>query len=91
MNRRVSIIITGRVQGVFFRASARETAIGLGLAGWVRNRPDGRVELLAEGPDAGVTALLQWCQSGPPRARVDECRVEDAEPLGNLTGFQVLR
>lgn len=91
MNRRVSVIISGRVQGVFFRATAREKAVGLGLTGWVRNRPDGSVELLAEGTDAAVAALLQWCQSGPPRARVDECRVKQAEPLGDLTDFLVVR
>jgi acylphosphatase len=89
MTRRIHVTISGRVQGVFFRAKAREKAVSLGLTGWVRNLPDGRVEVLAEGPDAPIAALLQWCQSGPPRARVDECRVSELKPLGDMREFLV--
>jgi acylphosphatase len=68
--RRVRAIVTGRVQGVAFRASAVDEARRHGLTGWVRNSPDGTVELEAQGDDAGVTALLAWCAHGPPGARV---------------------
>ncbi len=63
--------ITGRVQGVGFRASLLEAAAPLQLRGWVRNRRDGRVEALVQGPSEAVQALLDWCRRGPPAARVD--------------------
>lgn len=62
--------VSGRVQGVYFRASAREAARRLGLRGWVRNLPDGRVEALASGPAAAVDAFARWLADGPPQARV---------------------
>ena len=64
-------LITGRVQGVFFRASTAREAERLGLKGWARNLPDGRVEVLALGPAARIAALAAWLAVGPPRARVD--------------------
>lgn len=67
--------IRGRVQGVYYRASAREEALRLGLGGFVRNCDDGSVELCAEGPRAAVQALLRWCERGPPAARVDAVEV----------------
>jgi acylphosphatase len=72
--------ITGRVQGVAFRASTVITARVLGLAGWVANRADGSVEAVAEGDEAGVAALIRWCHQGPPAARVDHIEVTD-EPM----------
>jgi len=68
---RIRALVSGRVQGVFFRAETREQARRLGLCGWVRNLPDGNVEVLAEGDEQPVRALLTWCRSGPPHARVD--------------------
>ncbi|HEY0503970.1 MAG TPA: acylphosphatase [Lysobacter sp.] len=65
-------IVSGKVQGVFFRASAREQALELGLRGWARNLPDGRVEVLAAGDDAALDALTAWLREGPPMARVDD-------------------
>ncbi len=62
--------VRGRVQGVGYRASCRLRAIDLGLGGWVRNRPDGSVELEAEGPPDRLTELRLWCEQGPPSARV---------------------
>ena len=88
-HRRVSVTVSGRVQGVGFRAAASERAGQLGLTGWVRNLPDGRVELLAEGPAASIAMFLLWCQSGPSWSRVEACQVVDAPPLGDLTGFRV--
>jgi len=69
--------ITGRVQGVAFRASTVATARALGLGGWVANRADGSVEAVAEGDDAAVAALVRWCHHGPPAAHVDHVEVTD--------------
>lgn len=91
MNKRVHVWVSGRVQGVFFRASARDKAVGLGLAGWVRNLPDGRVEILAEGEPRRIAEFLDWCRTGPPRARVEECRVVEETPLGEGGEFEVRR
>ena len=64
-NCRVTVIISGLVQGVFFRASTREMAVSKGLKGWVRNLPDGNVEALFEGPIDIVDEAVKWCQHGP--------------------------
>ena len=77
MKRRVHIYVSGRVQGVFFRASTKDQAQRLGLTGFVRNCPDGRVEILAEGSSEAVEALLDWCRTGPPGARVERVQVSD--------------
>jgi len=69
--------ITGRVQGVAFRASTVATARALGVGGWVANRADGSVEVEVEGDEAAVAALVRWCQHGPPAARVDHVEVTD--------------
>ena len=69
--------ITGRVQGVAFRASTVATARALGLSGWVANRADGSVETVAQGDDTAVAALVRWCHHGPPAARVDRVEVLD--------------
>ncbi|QDP19836.1 acylphosphatase [Sphingomonas xanthus] len=73
--------ISGRVQGVFFRAWVREQAEGLGLAGWVRNCADGTVEAELEGEEDVVSQMIDRMQSGPPLARVDDLEVEASEPL----------
>lgn len=65
------LFISGLVQGVGFRAALENSARALQLAGWVRNRRDGRVEALVQGPEAAVQTLVQWCHHGPPAARVD--------------------
>jgi acylphosphatase len=80
--RRVRVWIAGRVQGVAFRYATREEAAALGLGGWVRNLPDGRVEALFDGPAEKVEAVLRWCAKGPPAARVTnvETREEDPPP-----------
>jgi len=69
-NIRTYLIIEGRVQGVWFRESTRRKAAALGLTGWVRNRPDGTVEAVVEGPEQEVEELVSWCRIGPPSARV---------------------
>lgn len=83
------LYIEGRVQGVFYRASARDEARRLGLSGWVKNLPDGRVELLAEGPRDKLERLLAWCRQGPPAARVDDVAVGWGEYSGSHDGFDV--
>jgi acylphosphatase len=85
---RCRVIVAGRVQGVFFRDSCERVATGLGVDGWVRNRPDGTVEVVAEGDRAAVDELLAWCRHGPPRARVDRIDVTD-EPVAAERGFRV--
>jgi acylphosphatase len=86
--RRVHVRIRGRVQGVFFRAEARVRAESLGLAGWVRNAPDGSVEVEFEGDEERVESMLGWCRRGPSGANVDDVQVESEEPTGE-TGFSV--
>lgn len=67
---RVHLIIKGYVQGVFYRASTRDTAVRLGLKGWVRNLPDGSVEVVFEGPVDKIQQAIHWCREGPPGASV---------------------
>ncbi len=86
--RRVHVFVTGRVQGVFFRAECAERALALDLAGWVRNASDGRVEAVFEGPGPHVEAMLRWCRHGPSRARVDSVDLREETPAGE-TGFRV--
>ncbi len=87
--RRIHACISGRVQGVFYRASTYEKALSLGLKGWVKNLPDGRVELVAEGPHDKIEELLKWCKQGPPGARVTNIEVEMEEPSRDFTGFSI--
>lgn len=79
--------ISGHVQGVFFRASTAREAGRLGVSGWARNLADGRVEVLAEGENAAVLALLAWLRKGPPLARVAAVEVRDEVATCDLTGF----
>jgi acylphosphatase len=74
------MLISGRVQGVFFRQSTRQLAERLGLVGWVRNRSDGRVEAVFQGPPARVAEIERWCRQGPPGAHVREVESQD-QPL----------
>ena len=71
-------VVTGKVQGVWFRASARQEAERLGVSGYARNRPDGAVEVLACGAPDAVAALIEWLRRGPPLARVEQVAVSDA-------------
>lgn len=87
--RRIRAIVSGRVQGVSYRASTAAQARRLGLAGWVRNLPDGSVELEAEGADEAVAALVAWCHAGPPAAAVARVAVEEQAPTGLEAGFSI--
>ena len=86
--RRVRLVVSGRVQGVWYRGSMEREAARLGVAGWVKNRPDGTVEAVVEGDPASVEALVGWCRKGPPSARVDGVEIHDEAPQG-LAGFRV--
>ena len=86
--RRVRVLASGRVQGVFFRASCAERAAALGLSGWIRNVANGDVEAVFEGTDAAVEQIVRWCREGPPLARVDRIDVVDETPT-NESGFRV--
>jgi len=88
---RAHVVVHGRVQGVWYRGSMREEAERLGVAGWVRNRPDGTVEAEIEGERADVEALVAWARRGPPGARVSDLSVEWVAPLGARDGFAVRR
>lgn len=87
---RVHVLIDGRVQGVFFRASTRDEARARGLAGWARNLPDGRVEALFEGDKRIVEDMVTWCHKGPPYAYVDRVEVEWQAYQGDLTDFRIV-
>jgi len=71
MNKRVHLIVSGRVQGVFFRAETQSQALHLHLKGWVRNTSDGRVEIIIEGDEENVQRMIDWCHKGPPIANVE--------------------
>lgn len=83
--------MTGRVQGVSYRAATASEARRLGVVGWVRNRADGSVELEVEGADDKVAALLSWCEHGPPAARVDRVESSELAPAGKESAFSVVR
>ena len=86
---RARVVVTGRVQGVFFRHSCAREAAGAGLAGWVKNRADGSVEAVFQGPRRGVEALIEWSRKGPSGAWVDGVSVEWEEPQPGEESFQV--
>ena len=88
---RASVRIKGRVQGVFYRQSAADEARRLGVAGYVRNLPDGDVEAVAEGRREAVESFVAWCRRGPPAARVDEVQVREGDAQGGFKGFTVER
>lgn len=89
-NIRVRLIVEGRVQGVWFRESTRREAEYLGVYGFVRNRREGTVEVVAEGPEEKVRKLVEWCHHGPPSARVMRVR-ETEEPFqGEFASFDVV-
>lgn len=88
-NKRVRVRITGRVQGVFFRAYTRDAAIGESVSGWVMNLPDGRVEAVFEGEENAVDRMIQWCHNGSPMSRVDRVDVIEEHFQNEFNRFEV--
>ncbi|HLN46943.1 MAG TPA: acylphosphatase [Magnetospirillaceae bacterium] len=86
---RIHLRIRGRVQGVFYRASAVEQARDLGLTGWIRNRHDGSIEVIAEGSSDSLSVFRSWCQHGPPGANVREVDETKASASGEFVEFRV--
>jgi len=88
--RRVHVYVSGRVQGVFFRATTEQTAAEHGVDGWVRNLDDGRVEAVFEGDPDDVESMIEFCHEGSDVASVSEVEVTEEEPAG-LDGFEIRR
>lgn len=91
MNTRVHVFISGIVQGVFFRSSTKDRAEELGITGWVRNLPDGRVEAVFEGDKENVEKMVEWCRNGPEYARVTGVEVIPEPYKGEFSGFLLRR
>ena len=83
------LIISGKVQGVFYRASCQKIAQELGLTGWVKNLSDGSVEVLAQGEKEKIEKLIEWCKKGPPGARVSDVKVEWKEQEKKFFSFDI--
>jgi acylphosphatase len=86
---RMHLRISGYVQGVFFRMHTQQTAISMGLVGWVRNSEDGGVEVMAEGEPEKLQKLLAWCRKGPPSAHVSNVAEEWGPASGDFTQFSI--
>lgn len=87
--KQVHLFVRGRVQGVFFRASTQREAKRLGISGWVKNRPDGGVEILAEGEEEGLKELIAWANRGPSAARVERVDVRWRSFVGDYPDFKI--
>jgi acylphosphatase len=87
--KRVHVYISGRVQGVFFRAETQRAAMGFNLTGWARNVPDGRVEAVFEGEDENVDKMLAWCHIGPPHALVENVMVKEEPYTDSFNNFSI--
>lgn len=87
---RAHVFVSGTVQGVYYRATTQEEANKRNVDGWVKNLDDGRVEAVFEGPSTAVEAMVEWCQTGSPRADVSDVTVEYTDPEGEA-GFRIRR
>ena len=88
--KRVQLIVRGRVTGVFFRAAAQREARRLGITGWVKNRPDGGVEILAEAEEEAVKEMISWAQRGPSAARVEDVDIRWRGYTGEFSDFRIV-
>jgi acylphosphatase len=86
---RAHLVISGRVQGVCFRAETKRAAHLFGVHGWVRNRPDGTVEAVVEGDRTDVLSLINWCKKGPPISRVDGVELSWQDYAGTFEAFTI--
>jgi len=87
MTSRVNVIISGRVQGVWFRASTKEKADQLGLTGWVRNTDNGCVEAVFEGEEQFVNQMIEWCHHGPPHSEVNDVKIKNQDTKNAFSTF----
>ncbi|WP_276301640.1 acylphosphatase [Halorussus lipolyticus] len=87
---RAHVFVSGKVQGVYYRANTRDTAREKGVSGWVKNLADGRVEAVFEGPEERVEEMVEWCHTGSPSADVDDVEVEYDDPEDE-DGFRIRR
>ena len=88
-NKSVHILVTGKVQGVFFRQATKVIAIKNHVTGWVKNLESGQVEILLEGEDQNVNSIVEWCHNGPANSRVDEIKIEQQKFSGQYLNFEV--
>ncbi|HEY9724642.1 MAG TPA: acylphosphatase [Oscillatoriaceae cyanobacterium] len=86
--KRAHLLISGRVQGVYYRATTEQVATRMGLRGWVRNLPDGRVEAIAEGPADLLERFVAWCHEGPPAACVEQVDCTWGDASGEFCAFE---
>lgn len=86
---RMHVLVSGRVQGVWFRDSTRREAGRLGVRGWVANLPDGRVEAVFEGPEEVVIKIVDYVRTGPPNARVQSVEMERQSATGEFSSFEI--
>jgi len=90
MKTQIHVLITGRVQGVWYRASTKQKAEELGLTGWVKNTVDGNVEAVFEGDETIVYEMIAWCRVGPPLAQVTDVKIIQKRGASKFIGFVVL-
>lgn len=86
---RAHILVSGTVQGVYFRQNTKEVATKHNVTGWVRNLPDGRVEAILEGNESDVNKVIEWCHVGPPKAKVDNVNVKFDNYTGEFADFVI--
>jgi acylphosphatase len=88
--KRVQLIVRGRVTGVFFRAATQREARRLGITGWVKNRPDGNIEIVAEAEEDAIREMVSWAQHGPSAARVDDVDIRWRSYTGEFSDFRIV-
>ncbi len=86
---RAHVVVSGKVQGVFFRAETRVTAVRCGVSGWVKNNIDGTVEAVFEGDEEDVKTVIEWCRQGPPHSRVTDVTVIYEDYSGKFKAFDI--
>lgn len=90
MLKKIHLLISGKVQGVFYRVKAKGKAEELKLTGWIKNNPDGKVEILAEGKESNLKELIKWCYDGSRNAVVEDIKVDWREGEGKFDQFEIL-
>ena len=88
---RAHLYVSGVVQGVFYRATARDEAIARNMVGWVRNTGDGKVEILLEGVKENVDDMIKWCYKGPPSSKVTDIKIEWDKAKYDISDFKIIR